>query len=204
MLIGDIVASRSSADRQALHHRIESVLAAANDAVPVTHPAVITLGDEFQGTYPTLGAALHASFRIRAGLFPDDVRFGVGRGEAYLLDPDRGIHDGSAYWAAREAIEHAKELAGKAALRTTRTIFVSPGDEASQVAAVNAALLGLDQIVGSLSAVSRRILARRMDGWTQKAISETEGITASAVSQRVLADGIGVAMEAMKLLAGLT
>ena len=203
VLIGDIVASRESADRQALHDRLSAVLAAANAHGPITHPAVITLGDEFQGLYPTLGAALDASFRIRAGLHPHDVRFGLGRGEAFTLDPGRGIHDGSAYWAARDAIEDAKALAGKAALRTTRTVYRSPTDDPSQIAAINAALLALDQIVGSLSVVSRRILTGRMAGSSQREIAAAEGVTPSAVSQRVLSDGIGVAMEAMRMLAGV-
>ena len=204
VLIGDIVASRETADRQGLHDRLTAVLDAVNAAGPVTDPAVVTLGDEFQGLYPTLGVALTASFRIRAGLYPHDVRFGAGRGEANVLDRERGIHDGPAYWAARDAIERAAKLADKAALRTTRTVFCSAEDDPGHVAAVNAALLALDQVVGSLSVVSRRIVIARMAGTTQREIAAAEGITPSAVSQRVLGDGIGVALEAMRMLGGLT
>jgi hypothetical protein len=167
----------------------------------VVDAAVITLGDEFQGVYATLGDALTAAFHIRAGLRPHDVRFGVGRGPVQLLDRERGIHDGPAYWAARDAIEDAARLAGKAALRTTRTVYGPP--DAAVAVAVNAALHGLDHILGSLSAVSWRILAGRLAGQTQKEIAEREGITPSAVSQRVRSDGIGVAMEAMRMLGEL-
>jgi hypothetical protein len=153
--------------------------------------------------YATLGDALTASFHIRAGLRPIDVRFGVGRGAVQVLDRARGIHDGPAYWAARDAIEAAKELAGKAALRTTRTVYRSPDGDVGQTTAVNTALLTLDQILGSLSVVSWRILAGRLAGLTQREVANFEGITPSAVSQRVRNDGIGVAMEAMRMLGEL-
>ncbi|MDC5698359.1 SatD family protein [Intrasporangium calvum] len=202
-LIGDIVESRRTGDRQALHDTIGAVLGRVNRAQPVVDPAVITLGDEFQGVYATLGDALTAAFHIRAALQPHDVRFGLGRGAIQVLDPARGIHDGPAYWAARDAIEEAAQLADKAALRTTRTVFRSEADSPAQVTAVNAALLTLDQVLGALSPVSWRILASRLEGLTQKDIAEREGITPSAVSQRVRGDGIGVAMEAMRMLGEL-
>lgn len=202
-LIGDIVESRRASDRQALHDTVSAVLARVNAGHPVVDPAVITLGDEFQGVYATLGDALTAAFHIRAGLRPHDVRFGVGRGDIQALDSERGIHDGPAYWAARDAIVEAERLAAKAALRTTRTVYRSPKDEPAMVAAVNAALTALDHILGSLSPVSWRILEGRLEGLTQKDIAARAGITPSAVSQRVRSDGIGVAMETMRMLGEL-
>ena len=202
-LIGDIVESRRASDRQALHDTVSAVLARVNAGHPVVDPAVITLGDEFQGVYATLGDALTAAFHIRAGLRPHDVRFGVGRGAIQALDSERGIHDGPAYWAARDAIVEAERLAAKAALRTTRTVYRSPKDEPAMVAAVNASLTALDHILGSLSPVSWRILEGRLEGLTQKDIAARAGITPSAVSQRVRSDGIGVAMETMRMLGEL-
>jgi hypothetical protein len=202
-LLCDIVASRRVPDRPGLHRTIETVLDRVNRAHPVIDPAVITLGDEFQGVYATLGDALTASFHIRAGLFPHDVRFGLGRGDVQTLDERRGIHDGSAYWSARDAIEVAKELAGTPALRLTRAAFRSDVDPAGLVGAVNAALLSLDQLVGTMSEVSRRILHGRLAGASQRELAEQEGITPSAVSQRVIKDGVTVATETMRMLGGL-
>ena len=202
-LIGDIVESRRSSDRQGLHDTVAEVLQRVNREHPVVDPAVITLGDEFQGVYATLGDALTAAFQIRARLRPHDVRFGLGRGAIQVLDRGRGIHDGPAYWAARDAIEDAAATASKAALRTTRTIVRSPAEPPAQLIAVNAALLTLDQVLGALSPGSWRILAGRLSGLTQKDIAEREGITPSAVSQRVRGDGIGVALEAMRMLGEL-
>jgi len=202
-VIGDIVESRRTGDRQALHDTVSAALGRVNAEHPVIDPAIITLGDEFQGVYSTLGDALTAAFHIRAGLRPHDVRFGLGRGDIQALDSERGIHDGPAYWAARDAIVEAERLAGKATLRTTRMVYRSPEEEHALVAAVNAALTALDHILGTLSAVSWRILGGRLEGLTQKDIATREGITPSAVSQRVRSDGIGVAVETMRMLGEL-
>ncbi|GAB2776818.1 SatD family protein [Terrabacter koreensis] len=203
-LIGDIVESRTHRDRQALHDAVEAALQRANTDVPVDDAAVITLGDEFQGVYPTLGDALRASFLIRAELHGTaDVRFGVGRGAVSTLDPVRGIHDGPAYWAARDAIVLAEEKAGRAQTRTSRTAYLAPDEPPEQVAAVQAALDCLDFMVGSLSTTSRRILGGLMQGHAQHDLAAAVGISPSAVSQRVRRDGIGVALEAMTTLGGL-
>ena len=203
-LIGDIVESRTHRDRQALHDAVEAALQRANTDVPIDDPAVITLGDEFQGVYPTLGDALQASFLIRAELHGTaDVRFGVGRGAVSTLDAVRGIHDGPAYWAARDAIVLAEEKAGRAQTRTSRTAYLAPDEPPAQVAAVQAALDCLDFMVGSLSTTSRQILGGLMHGRAQHDLAAAVGISPSAVSQRVRRDGIGVALEAMTTLGGL-
>ena len=203
-LIGDIVESRRRRDRQALHDELEAALADANATIEPLDPLVITVGDEFQGVYGSLGAALTASFRVRARLHPGaDVRFGLGRGEVSTLDPVRGIHDGPAYWAARDAIVSVEQRAGKARTRTSRTAYLSPGDPPGLVDAVQAALDCLDFMVGSLSTTSRTILGGLMQGLRQHELAERAGISPSAVSQRMRRDGIGVALDAMATLGGL-
>jgi hypothetical protein len=203
-LIGDVVESRARPDRQALHDELQAALAVANDTVETSDPAVVTVGDEFQGVYPTLGNALRASFLIRAQLHPQaDVRFGLGRGAVATLDPVRGIHDGPAYWAARDAIVSAEDRAGRAQTRTARTAYVAPDEPAALVSAVQAALDCLDFMVGSLSTTSREILGGLMHGQAQHDIAEGVGISPSAVSQRVRRDGIGVVLDAMAALEGL-
>src|SRR6476620_10302815 len=203
-LIGDIVESRRHRDRQSLHDAFQAAVARANADVPVADPAVITVGDEFQGVYPSLGAALRASFVVRAELHPlADIRFGLGRGEVATLDAARGIYDGPAYWAAREAIETAEARAQRAQTRTSRTAYVSPDEPPAMVAAVQAALDCLDFMVGSMSTTSREILGGLMHGRAQHDLATAVGISPSAVSQRVRRDGIGVALEAMTTLGGL-
>lgn len=203
-LIGDLVQSRTSSDRQALHDELDRILFLVNGEGPVHDPAVITLGDEFQGVYDTLGHALRASFRIRALLHGSaDVRFGIGRGAITTLDAERGIHDGPAYWTARDAIEKAKHRATRAQSRTARTAYVSPDDPPGHADAVQAALDCLDFMIGSMSETSRSILGGLMAGRTQHEIAVSLGVSPSAVSQQVRNNGLGVALEVMESLGSL-
>ena len=131
VLIGDVVGSRGTTDRQALHDALEAALAAVDAAVPPVTGLRVTVGDEFQGTYATLGEAVDAALRVRLALLPEvDTRFGLGRGEVTVLDARRGIEDGPGWWAARAAIEDVEEVAGRAATRLARTAYraAPPGD----------------------------------------------------------------------------
>ncbi len=217
LLIGDLVQSREASDRRALHERVEQALARVNASVKAVSDLRVTTGDEFQGSYATLGAALDAALRVRVQLLPtSDARFGIGRGPVTTLDEDRGIEDGPGWWAARDAIEAAEEGAERPATRRLRTAYRVATKEASrqgdgppagtgdEVDAVNAALLCRDHLVGSLSDRSIRLLRGLMDPHTtQSELAAREGISASAVSQRVRADGIGVVLAAHELLSGL-
>ena len=219
VVIGDLVGSRGAPNRRALHRAVEQALAGVNAAVPAVTELRITVGDEFQGSYATLGAAIEASLRVRLELLPAaDVRVGIGRGPVQLLDAERGIEDGPGWWAARSAIESVEQAAGRAATRHLRTAYhpapqlVAAGDAVEPDAtgrgggadAVNAALLCRDHLVGSLSDRSVRLLRGLMDPHTtQSELASLEGISASAVSQRVRADGIGAVLAAEDLLRGL-
>jgi SatD family (SatD)/Winged helix-turn-helix DNA-binding len=216
VLLGDLVGSRDAADRRALHHEVEAALAEVDATVPSLHGLRVTVGDEFQGAYASLGEAVEAAFRVRLALLPHvDTRFGLGRGAVTVLDPRRGIEDGPGWWAARAAVDRARELAGHAATRHARTAYRSSppdgsggppdgrtGDPAEP--AVNAALLCRDHLVGSLSDRSLRLLRGLMHPeTTQGQLAEREGISASAVSQRVRSDGIGAVLAAHELLRGM-
>ncbi|MGB7819407.1 MAG: SatD family protein [Ornithinibacter sp.] len=204
VLLGDVVGSRNSRDRQGLHRSLEDVLARVNDEVPATTDLRVTVGDEFQGTYPTLGAAIDAALRVRLALMPEvDTRFGLGRGDVTVLDESRGIEDGPGWWSARSAIETVADLAERAATRHARTAYRASGTEPTGPA-VDAALLCRDHLVGSLSDRSLRLLKGLMHPHTtQSTLAEREGISASAVSQRVRTDGIGAVLAAQELLRGI-
>ncbi len=84
----------------------------------------MTVGDEFQGAYTTLGAAVEAALHLRLLLLPAvDTRIGLGRGAVTILDRERGIEDGPAWWAARAAIEEVEQAAGRPATRHLRTAY---------------------------------------------------------------------------------
>ena len=77
-LLGDIVNSRAVDDRSRLHRDVVGALGAVNAEVSGIDGLDVTVGDEFQGRYRTLGAALDAALRIRLHLLPRvDFLFGM-------------------------------------------------------------------------------------------------------------------------------
>lgn len=203
-LLGDLVRSRAAVDRRAMHEKVLASLDGVNRMIVARSPLRVTVGDEFQGVYGRLGEALTAAFMLRLDLAPDiDVRFGIARGSVEDLDVEHGIQDGSAWWAAREAIERTEAKAGRSATRTARTGYLAPGDEPGAVLPVQATLDCLDYMVASLSGTSLTILEGLMSGRSQQDLAQELGVSPSAVSQRVHRDGIGVILEAVRGLGEL-
>ena len=67
---------------------------AGGEAIVVS-PFRVTLGDEYQGTFTTLGAALRATRWLRLALLPEvDVRQGLGWGPVQLLEDEPRVEDG--------------------------------------------------------------------------------------------------------------
>ena len=202
-VIGDLVGSRAAPDRAALHRRLVEVLRTVSAASrEAADPLAVTAGDEFQGTFTTVGAALEACLAVRLALLPGaDARFGVGWGPVELLDGRRRTQDGPAWWAARAAIVEVHEVAARAATRSARTAYRrAEGADGPQEAAVAAALLCRDHLLGSMDDRSIEVVRGMMTGRTQAEVADALGISASAVSQRVRADGVAVVVEASRLL----
>ena len=204
-LIGDVVRSRAAEDRPALHTRLAALLAKANTLLQPVVPMRITVGDEYQGCFGTVGDALHAALWLRLHLVPwAELRHGVGWGAVAVLADSPRIEDGPGWWAAREAIELVKREAGRPATRQLRTAYQRADEtEGPDPAAVNAALMCRDQMIGSVSERSLRLLRGTLAGRTQAELAEDEDISASAVSQRVRHDGLGVIAATDELLKGV-
>ena len=197
-LIGDVVASRRAEDRPRLHDRLVEVLAAVNEACAPSTPLRITVGDEFQGTFPTVGGAIQASLRLRLGLFPEhDVRHGLGWGEVDVLEEEPRVEDGPGWWVARDAIHEVQEAQEHPGTRFRRTVYrPAEGAGGPDADLVDAALVLRDAAVGALSARSVSVLRGLLAGQTQRELAEALGISASAVSQRVRADGLAALVAA--------
>jgi SatD family protein len=201
-LIGDLVGSRTATDRERLHRTLAAALDATNAELEPLGALRIIAGDEFQATYVHLGTALRAAWRLRWALAGEtDLRFGVGWGHVRVLDAETGVEDGPGWWAARAAVEWAEDQAARPGTRHLRTAYRrADGVAGPDPGPVNAALVCRDHMVGSLSERSRRILGRLVAGEPQAAIADDEGISASAVSQRVRGDGLAVVVAAQELL----
>jgi hypothetical protein len=201
-VIGDLVGSRRAPERRAVHETLRASLAELNDVFDPVVPLRITVGDEYQGCFATVGEACRATLRLRLALLPVvDVRHGIGWGTTSVLQEEPRVEDGPAWWAARKAIEQVEDQAGRAALRLVRTAYCrTEGTAGPEEAAVNAALLCRDQLVGMLSERSAMLLRGLVEGRTQRELAEAEGVSASAVSQRVRRDGLGIVLRSDELL----
>ncbi|KQT94939.1 hypothetical protein ASG49_05610 [Marmoricola sp. Leaf446] len=216
VVIGDVVGSRAAADRTDLHARLAAAVAESNEVSGPLTPWRITVGDEFQGAFAGVGEALHAVLLLRTALAgapvgegpepePVDVRFGVGWGPVATLADEPRVEDGPGWWAAREAVEEVKRSARRAGLRHRRTSYRrSEGVAGPDPDLVNAALLCQDEVVGSASPRSLRLLGGLLQGRPQADLAAAEGVSASAVSQRVRHDGLAVVVAADALLRRVT
>ncbi|OBI42595.1 RNA polymerase subunit sigma-70 [Mycobacterium colombiense] len=201
-LIGDVVGSRRATDRSKLHRALANAL--RHIAVGAIDPPAFTVGDEFQGSYPTVGAAIDAALSLRLAVGPDvDVRFGIGWGAVTVLDADAGIQDGPGWWSAREAIQQTAAAQRQPGFQLVRTTFRADGDTRDDVAAVNAALICRDHLLGSLDERSLRIVTGLMTGRTKKELAADEAISPSAVSQRASRDGLDLVVLASQYLRSL-
>ncbi len=201
-VIGDVVGSRDAGSRSGLHARLEELVAHVNESTSPLVPLRITVGDEYQGCWATLGEALSAVRTLRLDGLPQvDLRHGIGWGEVAVLAESPRVEDGPGWWAARAAIEYAATEARRAGLRHVRSAYrCADGAAGPDEASVNAALVLRDQMLGGLSDRSLSVLRGLLDGRTQREIADDERISASAVSQRVRADGLAVLVAAEEML----
>ncbi len=203
-LIGDLVGSRSSQDRTVLHQHLDAALAEVNDLLRPLRPMWITAGDEYQGVFATVAEAVRATLLVRVRLLPTyDIRHGIGWGTTTVLDGDSRVEDGPGWWAARAAIEAAAGAEASPGQRWLRTAYVvaDGAGRAPDPGLVNAGLVLRDERVSGLSERSVSVLRGLLGHVTQRDVAEALGISASAVSQRVRADGLAAIVAAHDLLA---
>ncbi|WP_298743761.1 SatD family protein [uncultured Microbacterium sp.] len=197
-VIADIVGSRGLADRAVAQRIIDqSVLTVEQDFPSAERPLQPTVGDELQGVYPTVTAAMSGLLLLRLVL-PEgiDCRYGIGIGTLIEVPSRVGaLAEGPGWWAAREAIDivHARQARS---VRGSRTWIVA-ADEADAVGThvANAYVLARDQVISEMSERTRRLTYGRLLGRTQGELARSEGITQSAVSQALATAGAGALIE---------
>jgi hypothetical protein len=219
-LIGNLVGSRRALDRTALQETLRAALLLTNVTWAALDPLTPTVGDELQGTYDNLMAALDATLLVRVSMPPPfDVRFGIGIGAVTWVDDEPGPafrrQDGQAWWLARDAIDHVAGGVRRRHVPSTLRTWVAaaaPGDPPDagvgdvespldqRIAAINAFLTTRDHLVSTMDGRDRRILQRLLTGWPVREIAEAEGVSPSAVSQRVQRSGAAAIMYARESL----
>lgn len=197
-LIGDVRHARRAPDREIVHQRLAVALTEVNDEFAPVTLLRITVGDEYQGGFARAHDAVRATLRLRLALAPEvEVRHGIGWGDVQVLQDDPRVEDGPGWWVARDAIEAAAEAEGRPGTRHRRTVFRrADGTDGPDPATLEAMLILRDELVGGLSDRSLQVLRGLLAGTTQRDLAEALGITASAVSQRVRADGLAALVAA--------
>lgn len=203
-LLGDLVGSRTSADRRGLHDRLTAALEQVSASIPPLHRLAVTAGDEFQGTYATVGEAVATALALRVRLEPAaGARFGIGRGDVTVLNATTNTQDGPGWWAARAAIEHVSTSADDAGWAALRTAYRSADESDPLLDAVNAALVCQDLLLDSYDERSWSILRGMMAEKTQTQIAQELGITRQAVQQRRSSGGMPMLLSSAQHLARL-
>ncbi|MGO4679697.1 SatD family protein [Microbacterium sp. 2MCAF23] len=206
-VILDIVGSRGLDDRSGAQHALDDAIARVEADRPLaSSPLRPTVGDEQQGVYPTLDAALAGLTLLRLAL-PEhiDCRFGVGIGPVEEIASAAGdLPEGPGWWAARTAIEHVHALQKRTVpgARTWVVAHEAQPDAARLLAhQANIGLMTRDQLISDMSARTRRLTYGRCLGVFQRDLAAAEGITQPAVSQALASSGAGAIIEAFRLLA---
>ena len=176
-----------------------AALTEVNRRVEGLQPLEPTIGDEVQGVYGSLHDALLATVVLRLAL-PEgmDARCGVGLGEIEIVGSSAyGLtQDGPAWWSARDAVVAVKDRERRQpGLRT----WVQRHDEEGPDP-VNAYTLCRDELVSALDGRGRRLALGLLDGTTHARLAAAEGVSPSAVSQRVRRDGLAALVESIALV----
>jgi hypothetical protein len=205
-VIVDLVGSRRQPDRGSAQQSLEDALAEVNAVVPAMQPLAPTIGDESQGAYADLSAALLATLLVRLTL-PDplDCRFGLGAGTWQNVGrSDYGhMQDGPAWWAARDAIVEAKAREVRRH-KTLRSWYVVADEQTAKfppAGVTNAFLMCRDEIVSGMNDRSRRLALGLLKGRTQVELARAEDISQSAVSQNLQRNGAFALLGSSEVLA---
>ncbi|GAA4891261.1 hypothetical protein GCM10025789_05070 [Tessaracoccus lubricantis] len=193
----DVVGSRG-ASRARRHAALVAAVRQTNERVEAIDAVRFTVGDELQGIYPTVAEALRAAYHLRLAVAPEvDLRVGIGIGEVEVIDPERGIQDGSGWWRAREAVDTVKERASQAGYRGLRTAIVGHDDPVLD-ATVGLIDAHLSRLRGGTVGTVRGLL----EGQSNAEIAERQQISESANSQRVANNDLRPLADAIRAVTG--
>ena len=210
-VIADIVGSRTLTNRADAQRIFEAALDRASEGLALLQAPYPTVGDEFQAVAYTLEDALLLTLRAQLLLPPQlQLRFGIGAGRieefasgVHRQAPARArgadsaaLQDGSAWWAARAAINRAHDVQDSSN-PFIRTWFMAHASVESEFSShcqtcINAMLSLRDHSILKLSARHRRITASLLLGKTQVEIARVEKLSQQAISDFARGTGAGL------------
>jgi hypothetical protein len=191
-LIGDVIRSRGLAGRQ--RHQVqlglEELTAAINQRYrrAIAARFLVTLGDEFQGVLKQADIIPDLIWTIEASLGKAEVRIGIGFGT--LNPPFKPVAlgmDGSAFHAARQAIELARKR------RLQGGLFVGFGETDDLV--LNGFARLARHVRQELTKGQMRVLALLRQGRAQAEVAKELRLSPQAVSKRARGAGWDALLE---------
>lgn len=206
-VIGDIVDSRAVANRARLQEELKNLLGAINEEFRSELAAsfVITLGDEFQGLLAVPEVLFPILHRIRFGLHPVKIRFGLGLGNmSTALEPAAIGADGPAFHLAREMVARLKE--GESA-KQRGSAYIRMGFAAEYCAEsclINAAFGLMGFLEDKWTDKQREAIGRYLYAQgSQRALALALGISQSNVQRRFKNAGFYDYLESAQSIGGL-
>ncbi|MFV8312957.1 SatD family protein [Aerococcus viridans] len=203
-IIGDLIDSKKSADRENLQENLLESFATINQNYGdiIASKLTITLGDEFQ----VLIKPNHQVFQMIDDiqrLISHPIRFGIGYGSiATEIDPEVSIGaDGPAYWHARSAIESVKQHDYSGNLRQAFTGLEGKDDT------INTLLLLTDTIRSSWTKTQLYVFNGLLEtgiyqqSFNQKALAKKLELSPSALSKRLNSANIKIYLAGKEQLA---
>lgn len=190
-MIGDVIGSRRHPDRRALATMLTRALDRVNGAIPPLQPLTVTIGDEFQGAYATIGGALAASLRLWASTADEvDLRVGIGWGELIVEDPARSPfgQDGPCWWRAREALDRVRNAERSYRWPPSWRTAAITGTATDGL--LEAYLMARDHILGRIDGIDGEIVWGLLDGESQTDVARRLGLDKSSVSRRARTHGL--------------
>lgn len=188
-VIGDIVQSRAlrGGEREELQARFRDTMDYLNRrfGAAVLARFVITTGDEFQGLLRAGSCLPDVIWEVEERLAPEEIRFGIGRGELdTALAQDAIAMDGPVWHRAREALNNA------AAQRLLGGRFVGFGDPDDAV--LNALASLLHHMRAGFTDRQRQVVDKLREGQTHESIAGHLGVSRQAVTKHAAAAGWAV------------
>ena len=192
VVIGDLIQSRRSTNRQLLQTQLKTVLAQINAQVPLLSPYTLTLGDEFQAVLTSADGVFHQLTTILQAIHPIKARFALGVGEITTpINPTQALAmDGPAFYGAREGIDQLKKNGELFALINQQSPLPTQ-------ALINPTLDLLSHQIKKWKANRLEIFNRLNSGQDIKTIAKSLAISDKAVYKNISEGAIETVMDSM-------
>lgn len=205
-LIGDLVGSKKSPNRDLLQENLQVVVSKINENYDdiIVSKLTITLGDEFQVLLTPHRRIFQLIDDIRR-LVNYPIRFGIGYGAISTdIDPNISLGaDGPAYWNARQAIENVENDDYRGVLKQT---FIGLGQKDETI---HTLLLLTDTIRSSWTKSQEQVFNGLLEEniyqstFNQKALASKLDLSPSALSKRLQSGHIKIYLEGKETLGNL-